>query len=166
MKKQITYYLKKFLCWVKEQIVMFYDFFLLKPNPKESIIQYAFRSIMLPNADGDPSWTMTLTALVMGYMGIFVFVEYSLSFTMIRVYDGTTGNLISESARGISNYAWVAMITLLGAVVFFIKFRDQRLAAKNGNGNGVVPTEESEEKDSAIGTVVETAVNIVDKIKK
>jgi hypothetical protein len=171
MKKKISYYLQKFAIWVKRKSNALLNFLILKPNPKESIIQYIIRSIIIPDSLGNPSWTMTLTAIIMAYMGIFIGVEYSLAFTKVYTYDPATGKVISDTYRGISSYAWVAMITLLGSVVFFIKFRDQRYSNKN-NGNAstliepTIPTEESESKDSAIQSMLGTVSDVVDTIEK
>jgi len=126
-------------------------------NKNESIFQWLFRNIILTDSQGFPSWTFTLTFIIMVYTGALISTEISLAIVPIQTFDPATGKVISSSIRGISNHCWYAMFLLIGAVVFFIKFRDQR------NSQMPTPTEADAKPESIITTVIDAAKNIVGK---
>ena len=98
-------------------------FIIVPPSSCESIIQWAWRNIMLPDAKGRPSWTYTLSFIIILIFGLASKIEFTVATSMIKVIDPNTGKVISEQMKGVEMGYWSALIVLLGALVFFIKFK-------------------------------------------
>ena len=154
--KWLSKFGSSFLGYFKDGFKKFGKFLILKPNPEESLFQYVTRFFYFGDGYGSATFTYTLVA----WFSIFILCTISvdvfvLSKLPIREFDPTTGKLIKESVRGIAQGTYALGITIATAIVFFIKFRDQRNAAKQ-----ITPPEPTEE-DKKDPSIVDTLVNTI-----
>jgi hypothetical protein len=136
-----------------------WDFTISKPNPKESVIQWALRQFIIADSDGNPSWTITIATVVMVYIGIAMMSELTVAISTVKTYDPTTGKLISEGLHGISDSFWYLMITLGGAVTYLF----QQRAKHRGKENGKDSSEDT--PTTPVENIISTAVETVKKLK-
>lgn len=141
----------------------FYKMIFIESLPGESIWQWLIRSIMIPSGNGYISWTYSLIVYFTILFGCLIAQDISLSVVPLKEFDPTTGNIIRESVRGISTGCWGLASILAGAIVFFIKFRDQRYKNKNNKIEEKPveipePTEEDKKTDNSIIDVVKNII--------
>lgn len=143
----------------------FYRLVFIESLYGESLWQWIIRSFLLPSGtkDSPPSWTYTLVVYFAILFGCLIFQDISLSVVPLKEFDPTTGNLIRESVRGVSVGCWGLASILAGALVFFIKFRDQRY--KNNQGEIIEkaieipePTEDDKKSDT---NIIDTITDII-----
>lgn len=108
---------------IKEITKSIFQFIFVKPNEKESIIQWLLRNILIPDSSGTPSWTYTLSFWIMIIMSVVTTIEVKVATSLIKVMDPNTGKIISEQMKGFDQGFFICVVTLLGAIVFFIKFK-------------------------------------------
>ena len=145
----------------KDIVKCVWDFCYLEPNPKESIFHYFLRFFFVPDSSGSPSVTYTLVMIVMVYTGIFLMTDVQLALTKMYEYDAT-GKIIKEAYKGLSSMSGAIILAYSAAVVFFIKFRGDRLSNQN-TPDAPTPTEEDKKDPSLIDTVTNTAKNLLGK---
>lgn len=144
----------------KKVLKCIWQFCYLTPAKDESVFHYFLRFFFVPDSEGKPSVTYTLVMIVMVYTGIFLMTDVQLALTKVYDYD-PTGKIIKEAYRGLSSMSGAIILAYSAAVVFFIKFRDQR--AKEQAIEAPQPTEEDKKDPSLIDTVTNAAKNLLGK---
>lgn len=136
---------------VKKFLKSTWNLLISQPNPKESIFQWIIRQFILADSRGNPSWTITLAVIIIVYLGFSVKTELTVAMSTVKTYDPTTGNIISESMKGISDSFWYMMIVAYGAVSYLFQKRSSKVVEDNGS--------------SVINTLIDTASTTIGKIK-
>ena len=98
---------------------------------KENILQYLFRQVLLPDADGNPSVTTTILFAVMTLIGTIAVVEVKVALSTEFVY--ANGELVSKALKGFSGNFLLMAISLAGVVTYYFQKREQR--RKEGDPN-------------------------------
>ena len=154
---------QKIINSIKNKLKKLYDFAVLSPNNNESLFQYILRFFLIPSSAGIPSWTYTLVVYFAIIFGFVYIDETYIAHSIVKEYDAA-GKLIKEYMKGYSTGFWSMILSLSAAVVFFIKFRDQRNKCKTETSiEEPIPTEEDKKNPSIIQTVIDTARDILKK---
>ncbi|HRZ18955.1 MAG TPA: hypothetical protein P5136_02770 [Methanofastidiosum sp.] len=132
-----------------------WDFSISKPNPKESVVQWAIRQFILADSEGNPSWTITIAFIVMVYIGMTLTAEITVATSTVKVYDKTTGILSSESMKGFSDSFYYLLITLGGAITYLFQQRGKKKNETGVSENGTTGSE-SFSMDAIVNKVLET----------
>jgi uncharacterized membrane protein len=130
------------------------DFILVPPSPSESIFQFILRQFLIPDSEGKPSITMTISAIAMGLMVYIVHTASKIALTTIKIYDPTTGHLIKESLQGFSAEFYYLAIVIFGAVSYLYKVRQQNKSNEVDLSN-----------DADANAIIAKAAEIINKIK-
>lgn len=129
-----------------------FNFVFAPPNNKESIMGWVTRQICISDSSGNPSWTLTISILVVIGSFIFDYYMFKIALSHIRTFDATTGKLLSDTLKGFSSeylYFWIVRFGCVTALY--------RMRAKDINGN--------ETDESPVEKVIDTASSLIGKIK-
>jgi hypothetical protein len=136
---------------VKSFLKKVWGFLVSRPNPAESVIQWIIRQCILSDSRGNPSWTITLAVVVMVYIGVSMKTEFIIATSTVKIYDPATGNLISESMKGMSDSFWYMLIVLSSAVTYLFQKRSSKQSPEDSGG--------------MMNTIIDTASTALSKIR-
>jgi hypothetical protein len=145
---------------IKEWAIKVYKFCTTPPNPKESILQWTFRQLLIPDSSGNPSATHTLATVVIALSVIVVMNEISIATSYIETYN-EAGKVVSKRMVGFSAEFWFFMLTLAGAATYLFRQRQK------SNGISAQDSKEDDEVPgvNAVNTLVDTVTTAITKIK-
>lgn len=140
-------------------------FLINKANPKENILQFMIRHLLLSDSGGNPSWTITILAWVMVLVTWVSITEIKLSHVISTVNNN---GVITTSPRGFSSEFMYLLLLLAGLIVFFFKLRGPSQPGTPTETSTDKPEEPKEDptQPSAIGTFIDTVKNIIGSLKK
>lgn len=138
-------FIKSVKVWVIQKIKKIKDFAIVPPNPNEGIVGFILRQVLLPDSDGNPSWTVTITSYVLALIAIISKYEFDMCRTMVQKFDPNTGKLIWEGVRGFSTEYWALIGTLTIAITYLFR---QKQAARYSN------------------SITETATDAIEKVEE
>jgi hypothetical protein len=148
--------IKAFFKKIKDKIASFIKFITVAYTPTDSIFQWVIKQfVILDMKTGYPSWTTTISVAVAIFSMIVIGFTIQLAFTPERLFDPTTGNLIKESCKGFTTEFWAFLTVVFGIVSYLYKNRGNDPESKIENTD-----------NNVISTVVNTAENLLEKIKK
>lgn len=149
----------KVIGWCISKVRIFIKFALNKPNSKENIIQYIFRHFLLPDSQGNPSYTITILVYCMALVGYLAVSEIKIGMSLIQIKDAQ--GVITTQMHGISDSFIYLMTLLVGLIVYFFKKRGDKIA-QNPSDDSDQKEAESESDGSGATSLITAAV---DKIK-
>lgn len=153
----------KIFKWFVDKIKKFIKFAFNKPNPKENIIQYTFRQFLLPDSQGNPSYTITILVYCMALVGYLAYAEIHVGLSEIVTKDAQ-GAVVTQ-LHGISDTFIYLMTLLVGMIVYFFKKRGDKIANQSTPDESEQKEPESNETgdQSIISAAVEKIKGIINK---
>lgn len=151
----------KIIGWCVNKLRQLVKFALNKPNSKENIIQYIFRHFLLPDSQGNPSYTITILVYCMVLVGYLAYSEIKIGLSPIQIKD--TQGTITTQLHGISDSFIYLMTLLVGMIVYFFKKRGDKISQSTPDNSDSKETEGESESDGTGATSFISAA--VDKIK-
>ena len=112
-------------------------FFIFTPaNPKEGILQFIVRQLMLADSKGNPSWTVTILAYTLAVTGYVTYHATQIAHTMTNVLDPATGAVVKQMSTGYPTEFWYLIIAL--SVIITNAFNNKSAANQEAD-TGVEP---------------------------
>ena len=138
-------------------------FMFNKPNAKENLFQYLVRHFLFTDSGGNPSWTITILAWVIGLVTWVTITEIKLSHAICTINNN---GVITSGPRGFSTEFMYLLLLLAGLIVFFFKLRGPSLPGNTDDTAKTGATPDDATQPGFIGSFIESVKSVIGSLKK
>ena len=123
---------------IKSLLLRLRNFLLGQRCPKENLVQFMVRQFLVPDSEGNPSWTQTILAYTMTIVRVVAVVECELALKPVKTVlaNGT----IIEGVRGFSSEFMYLIIGLSVIITTFARMRSRDRLNAGTDAEAVDPT--------------------------